>query len=155
MLKYFNIFKNPYFLILLAGLFLDQLTKNLAQKFLSLFYPLWIIKPYFSLQLVHNYGAAYGILQNKRILLLVVSIAVICAALYFFVKYANNKLLKLGITFLCIGAIGNFLNRLFLGYVVDFVDIKIFPVFNLADVFIDLAILLLILDFFNLNQKQG
>jgi signal peptidase II len=155
LLKYFNIFKNPYFLILLAGLFLDQLTKNLAQKFLSLFYPLWIIKPYFSLQLVHNYGAAYGILQNKRILLLVVSIAVICAALYFFVKYANNKLLKLGITFLCIGAIGNFLNRLFLGYVVDFVDIKIFPVFNLADVFIDLAILLLILDFFNLNQKQG
>ena len=60
---------------------------------------------------------------------------------------ATTKWSKLGLSFLLIGAIGNFLDRLFLGYVIDFIDIKIFPVFNIADVCIDIGICFFILEF--------
>ena len=154
MVKYFRIFINPYFLLFAAGLFLDQVSKFFAQKFLSFFHAWWVIKPYFSLQLVYNYGAAYGILQNKRFFLLIVSFFVILFAFYFLVKYKNNVIFRLGLIFLLIGSVGNFVNRLVLGYVIDFMDIKIFPVFNLADVFIDIAILLLIIDFLGFSRNK-
>ncbi len=141
-------------MVLIIGLFLDQLTKKLAETLLSFYNPFWIIKPIFSLQLVHNFGAAYGILQNQQTFLLSVSIMVILFSCYFFIKCANSVWLKWSMVFLLIGALGNFSNRLFLGYVIDFIDIKIFPLFNLADISINIAILLFILDIIIGTRKE-
>ena len=98
------------FIILL--IILDQLTKYL--------FPYTI-----------NYGAAFGILQGYTTLLIIASIIVILVCYY----YYKEKKLKIPLSFILAGTLGNLVDRIFLGYVRDFIDLKIWPVFNLADSF--------------------
>jgi len=143
----------PNWTIVFGGLFLDQSTKIVANHFLRA--PIHIIENVFIFQLVHNYGAAYGILQHKRLLLLSISVIVIVGAIGWSHKFIQSKWSYYGISFLLIGAIGNFIDRLRLGYVIDFIDIRIFPVFNIADVCIDIAILCLLIEVFKKpNEAQ-
>lgn len=135
-------------LLIFIGVLIDQITKLLAQKYLDFFNPLDIIPNALSFQLVHNYGAAYGILQNQRVFLLTISILVITLCVKYFTKIAPSKIAQIGLVFLLIGTIGNFIDRLYLGYVVDFIDIRLFPVFNIADMSIDIGICFFIGDIF-------
>jgi len=130
------------------GVLIDQVTKYIAQFNLTFFKGVEIIPNALTFQLVHNYGAAYGILQNQRLFLLLVSAAVIVFCFLFSKKIATTTAAKYGLLFLLIGTIGNFIDRLLLGYVIDFIDIRIFPVFNIADVSIDIGIGCFILDIF-------
>jgi signal peptidase II len=136
-----------HFFLIFLGILIDQYTKILANKTLSFFLPKVIIPKVLSFHLVHNYGAAYGILQNQRLFLLSVSVVVIFICVVFSRVIATSKWSKLGLSFLLIGAVGNFLDRIFLGYVIDFIDIKIFPVFNIADICIDIGIAFFIVEF--------
>ncbi|RAP37285.1 signal peptidase II [Candidatus Marinamargulisbacteria bacterium SCGC AAA071-K20] len=136
-----------HFSIVILGILIDQYTKILANKTLSFFLPKVIIPKLLSFHLVHNYGAAYGILQGQRTFLLTVSVLVIFICVVFSRVIATSRWSKLGLSFLLIGAVGNFLDRAFLGYVIDFVDIKIFPVFNIADICIDIGIGFFVLEF--------
>jgi signal peptidase II len=149
--------EKKFSIILFCGILLDQILKFLAEKYLSFFTPIYIIKPLISLQLVYNYGAAYGILQNKKLFLLSVSVIIISLSIIFYKKIAQNQILKFGLTFLLIGALGNFIDRLIRGFVVDYIDIKIFPVFNLADICINIGIFFFILDIIidYLKQKKS
>lgn len=92
-----------------------------------------------------NYGAAFGILQNQRLLLIIISIIVIITCIYYYKKY------KLPLSFILAGTISNLIDRIFLGYVRDFIDFKIWPVFNLADVFNCIGVFLLI--YFLIKKK--
>jgi|SRR3989344_3550152 len=89
---------------------------------------------------VKNYGAAFGILQGYTTFLIIMSLAIIAICFYYY-KY---KELKLGLSFILAGAISNLIDRIFLGYVRDFIDLKFFPVFNLADSFNVIGVILLI-----------
>ncbi|MFC1770968.1 signal peptidase II, partial [Candidatus Margulisiibacteriota bacterium] len=120
-------FTRKYFYLIGTGVIIDQLTKFQAEKCLSFFLPLKIIPNVFSLQLVHNYGAAYGILQNQRLFLLGVSIIFISVCIIFREKIATSKYSALGLAFLLMGTVGNFIDRLFLGFVIDFMNIHILP----------------------------
>jgi signal peptidase II len=122
------------------GVTLDVASKRLAESFLSFWVPKSIVGSLLSFQLVHNHGAAYGIFQNQRFFLLGISSVVIVAGFIFSKNIGTNKWARLGLALLLIGTIGNFIDRLMLGYVVDFIDIRIFPVFNIADVCIDCGI---------------
>ncbi len=126
--------------------FLDQSTKWLAQTKLLFFQSVTIIPNVFTFDLVHNYGAAYGILQNQRLFLLSVTAIVIFGGIFFSKTIIQSKWSHYGLVFLLSGAIGNGIDRLFLGYVIDFINIKIFPVFNFADIFIDIAVGCFIMD---------
>ena len=126
--------------------FLDQSTKWLAQTKLLFFQSVTIIPNVFTFDLVHNYGAAYGILQNQRLFLLSVTTIVIFGGIFFSKTIIQSKWSHYGLIFLLSGAIGNGIDRLFLGYVIDFINIKIFPVFNFADIFIDIAVGCFIMD---------
>ncbi|MBI60567.1 signal peptidase II [bacterium] len=126
--------------------FLDQSTKWLAQTKLIFFQSVTIIPKIFTFDLVHNYGAAYGILQNQRLFLLSVTAIVIFGGIFFSKTIIQSKWSYYGLIFLLAGAIGNGIDRLFLGYVIDFINIKIFPVFNFADIFIDIAVGCFIMD---------
>ena len=139
----FSIF---YTAFIILGVFLDQMNKFIAQNNLDFTIAKVIIPKILSFQLVHNYGAAYGILQNQRIFLLMVSFFVLVLCYCFRKKLATTNYSKLALSFLFIGTIGNFLDRLMLGYVIDFVDIKVFPLFNVADVCIDISIILFLLE---------
>jgi len=86
---------------------------------------------------VKNYGAAFGILQGYTTLLIIVSLAVAGVCAY----YYKEKNLRVGLSFLLAGTISN---RIFLGYVRDFIDLKFWPVFNLADSFNVIGVILII-----------
>lgn len=133
---------------------LDQLTKWMAELNLVFFKPVQIIPSVLSFELVHNYGAAYGILQQQRVLLLCVGIVVIAGAYWFRSSLIQSCYSRIGLVFLLAGALGNVIDRFVLGYVIDFIDIRIFPVFNVADVCIDIAVGLFIVEMWVLWKRN-
>ncbi len=117
----------------------DQITKSIAVRELMGKQSIVIIDGLLSLTYVENRGAAYGILKDFRMVLLVVTVFLIAFLIYLFFnteKFFNNKYAKLMIMFILAGAIGNMIDRVFLGYVVDFLQFTFidFPVFNFADI---------------------
>ncbi|MFC1752621.1 signal peptidase II [Thermoproteota archaeon] len=137
-----------YLAAIILGVSIDQISKLLADLYLSHFHSLIIIPNSLNLVLVHNYGAAYGILQNQRWLLSGISIAVLIVLFIVKHKLVQNRLSHLGYTFFTAGIIGNLLDRLMRGYVIDFLDIGIIPVFNFADIMINIGLIMLIIDAF-------
>ncbi len=83
---------------------------------------------------VENTGAAFSIFQNQKFLLILISVVVFLVLIYYFIKL-NNNILLIGISFLFGGILGNLIDRIYFGYVRDFIDLKIWPVFNIADSF--------------------
>ncbi len=122
------------------GVSIDQVTKWTAAAYLSYSQDITIIPNLLSLSLVHNFGAAYGILSSQRHLLIVLSIIVIIGSMSIYSKIATSKWSASGLLFLWSGAIGNLIDRVSRGYVVDFLNIHIIPVFNIADILINIAV---------------
>jgi signal peptidase II len=127
------------FIIVSSIIFLDQVTKYLAIKFLQLNTPVPLIKNFLNLTLVHNRGAAFGFFQNQLILFILVSLLAIGLILYNLKNRNNSIILRLSLGLILGGAIGNLIDRLRFGFVVDFLDLRIWPVFNLADSVITIA----------------
>jgi len=110
-----------------------------------------VIKGFFYITEVKNTGGAWGVFSGNVFLLAIIS-AIVIIVLYYFLK-SEKKITKLSITYyamLFAGIIGNFIDRLVNGYVIDFLNFYIFgydyPVFNVADIFIVLGIILMIID---------
>lgn len=133
------------FIIVLSILSLDQLSKFLSTKYLLLHQSIPIIKGVFHLTLIHNRGAAFGMLKDQVYLFILT--AVICVVLI--PLYLNRQRLKslslynISLGFILAGALGNLIDRLFFGYVIDFLDFRIWPVFNVADSAITIGAILL------------
>lgn len=130
---------------------IDQISKKIIELSYDIGDSREIIKNFFYITSHRNRGAAWGILQNSRYLFLFITILFLL--LLFFYIYKNKVVLKINdyVIFSLIigGALGNFLDRIIKGEVVDFLDFHIFgydfPIFNLADTFICLGIFLLAL----------
>jgi signal peptidase II len=102
---------------------------------------------------VQNKGAAFGILQNGKWLFLL-AIPVVCIFLiYLHLKEKNNIFLGVSFALIIGGAIGNYIDRIRVGYVIDFIDFKIWPVFNFADSCIVIGAALYIIYSFFMNKK--
>ena len=97
---------------------------------------------------------AYGILQNQRLFLLAVSGIVVVIAAFFYRLIVSTAWSKWGLVFIMIGTIGNSLDRLLLGYVVDFIDITIIPVFNIADISINIGVICFIIEMISISRKN-
>ncbi len=130
-------------------LIVDQLTKIVIETYLKLNNPISIIKNFFSLTYTNNYGAAWNILNNKVYLLIIITLISLAIIYRFINTFTINKRNSIAFGFLLGGIVGNLLDRLFLGYVRDFLDFRIFnynfPIFNLSDTFIFFGIFLLII----------
>ena len=113
---------------------------KISVTYLNFFQPIHIIDSILSFELVFNYGAAYGIFQHQRVFLLTVAISFIIGLIIFSSYFIKSIYSKFGVVFMLAGAFGNMIDRLLLGYVIDFIDIKIFPVFNFADIFINISL---------------
>ena len=123
------------FVIVISILSLDQLTKYLVSKNFILHQSIPLVKGVFHLTLVHNKGAAFGILKNQIPLFIFSSIVASCL-IYLTLKKNKRKnsfLYNLSLGLILAGALGNLLDRIFFGYVIDFLDFRIWPVFNIAD----------------------
>ena len=130
---------------------IDQLTKLVVGFCIDLNTSISVIKGFFNLSNVHNYGAAFSILYGNRIFLILISIFALVFVYYFMVK--NKELSKMDITIYSLligGILGNMFDRIVYGYVVDFFDFNIFgyafPVFNVADICIVCSVFLILCD---------
>ena len=132
---------------------LDQVTKLCARFYLR-DHPVEIW-PYFWLNYVENTGAAFGMLQNGNLLLIFVMIGIIGYMLWNWKELVSfGKWAKWGAVLILAGAFGNLFDRITLGYVVDFLDFRVWPVFNGADSFITIGACLLGFAFLRSPQKK-
>ena len=137
------------FLILL----IDQLSKAAISSKLSPGESIPIIKDILHITFVKNTGAAFGLFKNSILFFIAVSIiavAVIARMLLKAIKndkFFNSLILNIGLIFIMSGAIGNLIDRVSMRYVIDFIDLRVWPVFNLADSFITIGTTLLVISF--------
>ena len=131
------------FIIVLATLSLDQLSKFLITKNLFQNQSIPIIKGIFHITLVHNRGAAFGILKNQIPLFIITSLFAIILIYFNLKKNRQSKSYSIALSLILAGALGNLVDRLFFGYVIDFLDFRIWPVFNVADSAITIGAILL------------
>lgn len=129
---------------------IDQISKLLVVNLLTKTDSITIIKNFFYLTYINNDGAAFSILVGKRIFLILVAIIVIIMLIHYIKKNnIQNKLELVSISLIIGGSLGNLMDRVVRGYVIDFLDFKIFnynfPIFNLADTFIVIGVILLLL----------
>lgn len=143
----------PIAIPIIAGsvIALDQITKLVITKTMELHGSIPVIPNLLNLCLVHNDGAAWGMLSGQRLLLVLLPI-VVCVVLWFSRKEIMNGdfLEKVFLGLFLGGMFGNFIDRVFLGYVVDFIDFywgqSHFPAFNVADSAICVSVFLYFLN---------
>lgn len=129
---------------------IDQISKLLVVNLLTKTDSITIIKNFFYLTYINNDGAAFSILVGKRIFLILIAVLVIVMLIRYIKKNnIQNKLELVSLALIIGGSLGNLMDRLVRGYVIDFLDFKLFnynfPIFNLADTFIVIGVFLLLL----------
>lgn len=139
-------FLDLLFLILLV--ILDQITKNLAVVYLKdkPAYVIW--DGVFELHYLENKGAAFGMLQNQKVLFVLIAVVILIIIGYFLMKLPRNKhyaMLEILLVLIASGAVGNMIDRVQFNYVVDFFYFKLidFPIFNVADIYVSVSCVLL------------
>lgn len=139
-----------YSVLLVAGLvLLDQITKQLAVRYLKTD-TFWLIKDVFSLRYLENRGVGFGLLQGKIPFILLFNLLILAVILFVLWRMPVNKRMtpvRVVLLFTVAGAMGNIIDRVRLGYVIDFFsfDLIDFPVFNVADVYVTVSVILLVL----------
>ncbi|MBQ7357686.1 MAG: signal peptidase II [Clostridia bacterium] len=145
-----------WIILMLLGVFLDQISKYLIVLYMELYQSVEVIPGVFNFTYIQNEGAAFGSMSNSPWVFMVLSTVMIVGILvYMFWKKPQSRLLLSALTMIVAGGIGNMIDRIRLGYVIDFLDFCAFPklwkwTFNVADSFVvigaGMIILWMILD---------
>lgn len=136
---------------------LDQLSKFWIVNHIELGQVKAFLPGIFSLTYLRNYGAAFSMLQNQQWLFSLMTVAVVGFAFYYFIKNIKGDLwLLTGLLLVMAGGLGNFIDRLRLGYVVDMVhlDFMNFAIFNMADSYLTVGAILLMIALWK-EEKNG
>ena len=146
-----------YEIVILLLIGLDQLSKIWAINDLKAIGSIPIIQNVFHLTYVENRGAAFGMLENNQIIFVIVALAASIFGLYYLHTKKINVIGKTGIILIISGAIGNAIDRLRLGFVVDYFDFRIIweYVFNIADVFVVVGTILLCIYIIFYEEKSN
>ena len=127
-------------------IWIDLFTKRLAVTYLAAGQEIQVIPGFLRFIYVENTGAAFGILPGARWFLALVALVVsVIIIWYIMTERCRSRVQFFGFVFVFPGAIGNFINRIMLGYVVDFINLPNWPTFNFADIFINIGVVLLII----------
>lgn len=129
----------------------DFFSKYIVSKLMTVNETINLIDNFFRITYVKNTGAAFSIFSNNTILVIIISVVIIGFLLFYIYKNkGNNKLENVSYAFILGGAIGNLIDRLVYGYVIDFLDFEILsynaPIFNLADTFIVIGVILFLIN---------
>ena len=141
-------------------LLVDLLTKKYAWEYLNTYgYKEGIIPGLINLTMVENRGAGFGIFQGKTVALTVITfIVVICLMIYLIFALKESEWLRISLVFIIGGGIGNIVDRIWLGYVRDFIQFQFwedFAVFNVADSFVTVGAFMLIVVLIVMLVKEG
>lgn len=146
-------------LLTIITLICDQISKVFICSYITKGTSLKIINNFFYLTPNNNYGASWGLFQNHNILLIIISIIALFILLRYSYSFKSNKKNDIAFSILVGGIAGNLIDRIFLGYVRDFLDFRIFdynfPIFNLADSFIVIGVVCLIIAIIKGEDKNG
>lgn len=145
-------------IITIAGLLLDQISKFIISYYFELNSSLVVINNFFALTYKHNYGSAWGLFKGMNGLFIVIALIGIVIIYKYSLEFKQNKRNNLAFAFLFAGISGNLFDRIFLGYVKDFLDFKIFgydfPIFNVADSLIVIGAFLFIITIIKGEDKK-
>ena len=153
--------------VILGGIGIDQLTKIIVSCNMELYESISVIPKTFNITYIQNRGAAFGMLSNHRWVFMVVSmLAIIGMCVYLFRFSKEGMFFKVGLALIISGGIGNMIDRIFLGYVVDMIEATFidtlfgwsFAIFNVADSFVcvgaGIVIFCLIRDIIKDSKKE-
>lgn len=149
-----------FFAIALAALGLDQAFKHWVTSNMGLYESIPLIPNLFALTYVQNIGAAFSAFSGQATGLSIIAGVVAIAIVVYIVRLKERTTLHvLSLGLLLGGTLGNFLDRVRLGYVVDMFDLQwngqnIFPIFNIADIAIDVGVGLLLLLFYLESRRE-
>ena len=130
-------------------IFIDQLIKNLVNLYMNVNESFILLKNVLNITYVHNYGAAFSMLTGARWILVLITIVALNVIYIFFIKNKKlNKYQTIVYSMLLGGIVGNLIDRFFYGYVIDYIDIRLFnfAIFNIADSLIVISVILLIVE---------
>lgn len=137
---------------------LDRLTKAFFSGFLSAGESLPVIRNVFHFTLVHNTGIAFGMFRDNGFVYLVIpviAVALLIYNLYYYHKFGElDRWYIFAFSLILGGAIGNLIDRIMLGHVIDFIDFRVWPVFNFADSAITIGAAIIFLKCFPLTKKN-
>ena len=145
--------KINFLIIICFFCILDQLSKlYINYNFYKLINKDLII---FSIEFVRNYGAAFNTFNGSRLFLSLVSVISTIIFFYFIFLRETKLINKYGLSFILAGTIGNGIDRVLNGFVIDFIKIKFidFPVFNIADIVINIGALIIIISYLRYKNK--
>jgi len=123
-----------YILIGMALVIIDQTIKYMVNTNMILGQSYPLIEDFLYITYVKNTGIAFGLFKNNNIFMIILISVIILIVLYFYNKEKNKVFsLNIAITLLISGAVGNLVDRIYYGFIVDYIDFTFWPAFNLAD----------------------
>jgi len=149
-----------YIIVIAILVAIDQAIKFVVSSNMSPQESITVIDGVFHITYIYNTGAAFGILQGQRTLLTVIASVLVIGILIFIYKKAKDShfTFPLSLSLICGGGIGNLIDRIRIGGVVDYLDFNVFPpIFNAADIFVCVGCGLLIIHmiFFDKQKKEN
>ncbi len=137
-------------ILTLIFLIIDIVSKVIVSRYILLDKSIKLINNFLYITYVRNTGAAWSMFSSRSVLVLIISSFIILGIiLHVYKNRPKKRMEKIAYSLIIGGALGNLINRITYGYVIDFIDIKIFkydyPIFNLADSFIVIGVILLVI----------
>jgi signal peptidase II len=146
MVKYKPFKGSKIFLVAVLIILLDQASKYFIKK-MPLHSSIAVINNLLYITYIQNTGAGFGLFRGTNLILIFVSLIIIGIILFYFDRIVKDPKTHLPAALILGGAVGNLIDRIFLGHVVDFIDFRIWPAFNIADSSITIAVLWLCIYF--------
>ena len=146
-----------YYLIIAAAVVLDRAVKYITVSDMAPGSTIPVIENVFHITYVRNTGAAFSMWEEQWLLLVLLPMVIMAAGLVlvFFKRNVWSRTMLTAVSFICGGGIGNLVDRITRGFVVDMFDFRVFPVFNIADIFICVGCGLLLLGVLVLERKRN
>ncbi len=144
---------NPLFIVVFIVI-VDQLSKYYISHWLTPNISIAVVPHFFHITFILNAGAAFGILENQRLLFILIAVFILSGVGYFYRKIPlSDRLFRFGLGLMAGGAVGNLIDRIATGYVIDFFDFRIWPIFNIADIAIVCGVIMMIYTIIFLKKK--
>jgi signal peptidase II len=126
-------------------IFIDQVSKFFINKYMVVGESIPLLKDVLQLTLVLNKGAGFGILQGQRLFFIIISLIILSVIFYKWRRIPSEFNVVFPFGLVLGGLMGNLIDRIFFGFVVDFVDFMVWPVFNVADSAITVGVIWLVI----------
>ncbi|WP_378952087.1 signal peptidase II [Pelosinus sp. sgz500959] len=146
----------PTLLLAFAVIIIDQLSKNYIQTNMNIGMSIPVIQDIFHITYILNPGAAFGLFEHQTIFFVIIAVCMVLGAIYFYPRIPQPyRILRFGTGLMVGGAIGNVIDRIRTGYVVDFFDFRIWPIFNIADMGIVCGVGCIIFTIIFIHKEDG